>query len=315
MTVNFKQSDVKTTIKMRGDVIPHVFISEKAINKMYLYTKEAPGQDEIGWLGTVYYNPEANQYYIDDTFLFEQEVHSTTTEITAEGLEKFGMDLLQQPDGIEIWNNLKLWGHSHVNMGVTPSGQDNDQMESFSKTGHDFFIRLICNKKGDMRIDVYDFAKGMEFHQCDWSVVEEVEPDIDERVKELQAKLQDLQEQIKKEKEAKVKELEAPIKAEITQKVKKLVYARPKTNATSYNYSSYPLTGGYNYFANEPVGEFYTEYELKQIARTCFNYQDFLEDIKFDGADLYLSQADIMSLWKRVLDIQANDNFWKEGAQ
>ena len=68
-------------------------------------------QDEVGWLGTVYYNSEHNYYFVSDVFLFDQEVHGTTTEITPEGLADFATELLQREDGMEIWNNMKLWGH------------------------------------------------------------------------------------------------------------------------------------------------------------------------------------------------------------
>src|SRR5690606_11009605 len=108
--------------------------------KMFIYVDEC--NDEIGWLGTakIMEGNEHNIVFIDDVFLFDQEVHATTTEITPEGLTEFANELIEMGDkGIEIWNNIKVWGHSHVNLGVSPSGQDDKQMKTFRDGGHDWF--------------------------------------------------------------------------------------------------------------------------------------------------------------------------------
>lgn len=307
---NFINKNQTTQVKVRGDIVPHVLLNETALNKMYLYTKNAPGQDEIGWLGTAFYHEESNQYLIDDVFLFKQQVHGTTTEITPQGLEEFGMELLQQPNGVEIWNNLKMWGHSHVNMQINPSGQDDKQMEEFSKTGHDFFIRLICNKKGDLGIDIYDYKKGLEFHKCNWSVLEEEEPELNEKLEELQAKINAIQEELGKKKKERISEIEEPIKDEIKEKVAKLTY--------NYNYSYSRGVGTYvknntkiNY---QQQDDFYTEHEIRQMAKYIFTYQDFMDDVRADGATQFLTQAELGSVWAKILKYQKDENFWNEGA-
>lgn len=132
-----------------------LYILPEARQKMEIYCDLSTG--EIGWLGFVKDLGE-NGFLIEDVALLKQEVHSTTTEITPEGL-------------LEFWGNtapedqlkIKLWGHSHVNMGVSPSGQDNDQMEYF-KDGNPWFIRLITNKKREYHIDIYDYENGIQVH-------------------------------------------------------------------------------------------------------------------------------------------------------
>ena len=69
---------------------------------------------------------------------------------------------------MDIWNELRGWGHSHVNMGITPSGQDDNQMETFSEGGHPCFLRIIANKKGEFRIDLYDFQQGILYSNLPW---------------------------------------------------------------------------------------------------------------------------------------------------
>ena len=132
-----------------------LYILPLARQKMEMYCDLSEG--EIGWLAYVE-KFDKQGFLITDCALLKQEVHSTTTEITAEGL-------------LEFWNNtapeqqskIKLWGHSHVNMSPSPSGQDDSQMEYF-KDGNPWFIRLITNKKREYHIDIYDYENGIKIH-------------------------------------------------------------------------------------------------------------------------------------------------------
>ena len=133
-----------------------LYILPLARQKMEMYCDLVEG--EIGWLAYVE-QFDKQGFLITDCALLKQEVHSTTTEITAEGL-------------LEFWNNtapeqqskIKLWGHSHVNMSPSPSGQDDSQMEYF-KDGNPWFIRLITNKKREYHIDIYDYEHGLKIHR------------------------------------------------------------------------------------------------------------------------------------------------------
>lgn len=158
-----------------------LYILPQAKSKMELYCDLSEG--EIGWLAYVE-KFEGVGFLITDCVLLKQEVHSTTTEITPEGL-------------LEFWNNtpvdrqatIKMWGHSHVNMGVTPSGQDDSQMEYF-KDGNPWFIRLITNKKREYHIDIFDYANGIKVHmdQADLKIynpgAEDLRKQIEEEIKE-----------------------------------------------------------------------------------------------------------------------------------
>ena len=158
-----------------------LYILPEARQKMEIYCDLSTG--EIGWLGFVRDLGE-NGFLIEDVALLKQEVHSTTTEITPEGL-------------LEFWGNttpeeqekIKLWGHSHVNMSPSPSGQDNSQMEYF-KDGNPWFIRLITNKKREYHIDIYDYANGIQVHMDQSDLVtynpkaNELKKAIEEEIKE-----------------------------------------------------------------------------------------------------------------------------------
>ena len=221
--MNFiERLNADTKVQVIANKIPRIGIMSDALAKMFVYVDEC--SDEIGWLGTVKQINE-KYYIIEDVFLFDQDVHGTTTEITPEGLAEFAEELLQCENGMEIWNNLKMWGHSHVNMGVTPSSQDNKQMRDFGEIGHDWFIRLICNKKGDMKLDFFHYKLGIAYLDVPWEeVASEEEHSIQEEIFRLQALLE----------EAKQKRVELhkePIKEEMKVKVRKM--------RTVYNYRNY----------------------------------------------------------------------------
>lgn len=173
-----------------------LFIKAEAKAKMEMYCDLSDG--EIGWLAFVEKVGNSG-YLITDCVLLKQEVNGTTTEIDPSAL-------------IEFWNEtpveeqckIKCWGHSHVNMGVTPSGQDDSQMEYF-KDGNPWFIRLITNKKREYHIDIFDYEHGVKVHM-DQSDLQVYNP--------------------------KLNEMRAQIEAEIKDKVSKKIYTAPVKTST-----------------------------------------------------------------------------------
>lgn len=213
--------------------MPFVIISKEALIKMQLYVEGC--FDEIGWLGTVTQNDE-NVFFIHDVYLFEQKVHSTTTEITPEGLSSFAEELLQQPDGVDIWNNIKLWGHSHVNMSTNPSAQDDNQMETFSEGGHPWFLRIIANKKGEFHIDLYDFQQGIIYSNLPWwEETTDLERAIEKQITELKKQLANINSSM-------IETLKPSITDEIKKKISRInnviKFDNRKYNNV-YNYNSY----------------------------------------------------------------------------
>jgi len=92
---NYVQTPSVSVIK---ECIPQIIIKKQALAKMKILIDEC--DDEIGWLGTAF--REKNTILIDDVFLFRQEVHSATTEITTEGLTQFAEEILAREGGIEL---------------------------------------------------------------------------------------------------------------------------------------------------------------------------------------------------------------------
>lgn len=177
-----KTFEKKTILR---DTVPTIFVSQRALTKMYYYVDMA--STEIGWLGTV--SEVEGGYLIEDTFLVEQTVDMTETEMTIDGLAELGTRLLGEGRDAE-YAKIRLWGHSHVNMGVSPSGTDEQTMVQLKGDDTPWFIRVIANKRGDMKFWVYRYDKDLEFHDCAWEVYNPVDTSLrDEIAVEFEAKV------------------------------------------------------------------------------------------------------------------------------
>ena len=175
-----------TKVKWLGD-IPQIIILPLALQKMEYYVKHC--DTEIGWLGQVV--RQDNYYIIKDVYLFKQEVHSTTCEITPEGLAEFAEEILNQENGLEIYNSIRLWGHSHVNMTVSASGQDDSQMKLFKETGCDWFLRTIANKHGDMEFTLFDYKNNYIVEDVPWQMWIGLDIELEDSIKkEIESKVQ-----------------------------------------------------------------------------------------------------------------------------
>ena len=232
-------------VKLMDRFAPKISINLNAMNKMKEYVRQS--DLEIGWLGTS--RRVGNVFYIDDVFLFKQEVHATTTEITTEGLNEFAMDLLYEENGVEIWNNMKVWGHSHVNMPTTPSGQDDKQIEVFAENAEDFFIRIIANKSGEFRIDLYDFTTGVIYEKLPYEINYGGDTEI---IESLYRKIAEIEEMIC----TRINPNEGlvnSIKSEINDKVTKKTYNVNKNNVTTCSswWDDYTDYSGYGNFSKK----------------------------------------------------------------
>ena len=140
-------------------VAPQVVYTTKAWQTIQYLVTKCPV--EIGWLGLVEHIASHNMFLINEIFVPKQEVSGATTEIEADAITALALKLLDE--GVDT-SQLYYWGHSHVNMGVSPSGQDERQLDEY--LAHcPVFIRGIYNKKGDAKVDVFDTAAGVVY-QC-----------------------------------------------------------------------------------------------------------------------------------------------------
>lgn len=135
--------------------------------------------NEVAWHGLAYRGEDESkdEYYITDILVYPQEVTGAT--VTTDQ-KKYQDWLMSQEDN--IFNNVRMQGHSHVNMGVSPSGVDENLYESILAQLDDtmFYIFQIWNKKGDKTCKVYDLAKNIMFDtaDCDIQIISSIPTDV-----------------------------------------------------------------------------------------------------------------------------------------
>lgn len=189
-------------------------------------------KEEVGWLSCVDKSIEDGiiTYNINKVYVPKQDVHAVTCEITDEGLQELyeGFILSGQD---EIVNKLRCWGHSHVNMGVSPSSQDETQFLEFSQNC-DFFIRLIVNKQDDINISILDKENNLIIDNLDLEVYYE-NNELKKLYSELNliyTKMNIVETKIKDE----VKKIESE-KEETIEKIKKMFDDKKKEVNNKYN--------------------------------------------------------------------------------
>lgn len=126
----------------------------------------AMNDKEIAWhsLAKRGEDQEKHEYIIYDVLVYPQEVTGTT--VTTDQV-RYQTWLYEQPD--EVFNNIRAQCHSHVNMGVSPSGVDTSLYERILNqlSDDDFYIFTIGNKKGDLTVIIYDMGKNILFETKD----------------------------------------------------------------------------------------------------------------------------------------------------
>lgn len=156
--------------------------TEKAWHKMWALVDEF--SSEVAWHGVCKREEleegatEIAAYRIEDILVYPQTVSGATASSDD---EKYPMWLMSHPD--EVFNHIRFQGHSHVNMGVTPSTVDTtfyNELLGQLKDG-DFYVFAIYNKKRDKTIKIYDYGMNLMFETADVNVYIEKEPDGLER--------------------------------------------------------------------------------------------------------------------------------------
>lgn len=138
---------------------------------------------EVAWHGvaTRYGNEDDDEYMISDILVYPQEVTGAT--VTTDRLE-YQTWLMAQPD--EVFNNIRMQGHSHVNMGTSPSSVDlRDQDGILAQLEDDmFYIFMIYNKRLEFWVKVFDMKKNTVFEKEEVTVaIREDDVDFSEFLK------------------------------------------------------------------------------------------------------------------------------------
>lgn len=123
---------------------PTIYIKPEAKAKMEIYTKLC--DQEISGLGIVV--PLGDDLLIKDILLFKQKVGPGSTDLEQEDISALMVDCAHKD--IEV-DDLKLWWHSHVNMGVYWSGTDHSTADIFDED-MTWNLSIVTNKKKECRV-------------------------------------------------------------------------------------------------------------------------------------------------------------------
>lgn len=144
-----------------------LYFTELAYLKMTMLVREF--DKEVAWHGIAKRGDDLSkdEYIISDILVYPQEVTGATVNTDQ---EKYQMWLMNHDD--EVFNNIRMQGHSHVNMGTTPSSVDTSLYERILEQLDDdmFYIFLIWNKRNEKTIKIYDLAKNVLFETSDVTV-------------------------------------------------------------------------------------------------------------------------------------------------
>ena len=136
---------------------PTIYITPNAYTKMRALVNKT--ETEIGWYGTVCKMPGLNNVYIiEDILVYPQTVTGATCTQDDDKMFEFEMSLTT-----EQVNSKRFHGHSHVNMGVTPSGVDENFYQDILTQVTDYFIVAITNKREEYTVRFYDIENNIMY--------------------------------------------------------------------------------------------------------------------------------------------------------
>lgn len=154
-----------------------VVMKNKPYQKMQALIKQCA--KEVGWYGIVERKGE-REFEITDIVMFPQTVTGATVETDDEEFVKWSNELSD-----EVYNNMKFYGHSHVNMGVSPSGTDLTFQDDLLQNERDFYIFGIFNKSGSTWWNIFDVRENILYEDKDVKFVREGVNEAEEWAKEM----------------------------------------------------------------------------------------------------------------------------------
>lgn len=120
---------------------------------------------EVAWHGVVQRSEEAeNVFNISDILVYPQRVTGATVNTDQAPYEswlfKFGDD---------VFNNIRMQGHSHVTMSTSPSPTDLEHQRGILKQvcDDDYYIFMIWNKRFERTIVIYDMKNNTLYENAD----------------------------------------------------------------------------------------------------------------------------------------------------
>ena len=159
---------------------------------------------EVAWNGIVRRDPQdLSRFYIEDIIIFPQKVTGATVTPDQKEYDSWLMSLPQ-----DHFDNCRFHGHSHVNMGTTPSGTDDtcqkqilgrldgdgltetEREKVIAEMGErNFYIFMIWNKRGEHSARIYDLYTNTFYEGKEIDIVVEGFEELNDFVNEAKKKV------------------------------------------------------------------------------------------------------------------------------
>lgn len=152
---------------------PYILIPREIYEQVIYFVDKV--KDECQWFHTVKKTVQDKkiEYKIDNIFIPRQIVSGIEVESLSETFVKLLAEIKQKYNNDrEVFNpilqSLTCWSHSHVNMGVAPSGTDLDTFKQMIENGIKYNnnqpqLMMIVNKRSEVFSQCYDPELGVLF--------------------------------------------------------------------------------------------------------------------------------------------------------
>ena len=151
------------TYKWKDDDKATVLFTPEAYIKMFQLIQ---GFDsEVAWHGVAKRDEENDSiFYIEDILVYPQVVTGATVNTDQEKYQSWLMGLSDN-----VFNNVRMQGHSHVNMSPTPSSVDTTHQEAILNQLDDemFYIFMIWNKSMKYNVKIFDLKNNTLYETDD----------------------------------------------------------------------------------------------------------------------------------------------------
>lgn len=138
-------------LKQNMEQLPKVIFTSKSIKQLGTFMSSAHAQTkEFLFLG--YVTREDKTFTIEEFFLVPQEKCSATYCETDDARYP---NWIAHNIPIQKRKNLRIHGHSHVNMLTSPSGTDDAQLIRLTDEVDDYFIQLIINHSMNYKVNIW----------------------------------------------------------------------------------------------------------------------------------------------------------------
>ncbi len=144
-----------------------IYLSSVAFAKMNALIQQF--SEEVAWHGVVHRDEEnPTIFYITDILVYPQVVTGTTVNTDQDAYQTW---LYAFDD--DVFNHIRMQGHSHVNMSTSPSPVDTTHQEKILEQigDDDYYIFMIWNKRYEHFVRIFDLKNNTLYETADVDVI------------------------------------------------------------------------------------------------------------------------------------------------